>query len=70
MLFGEKDGAVTEFFSLSDGVRLDGALLSSLTKEELAQRSMPLVEFFYDDVVTRRIRRDSFFYAGERQQDV
>lgn len=53
MLFGEKDGAVTEFFSLSDGVRLDGALLSSLTKEELAQRSTPLVEFFYDDIGAR-----------------
>lgn len=53
MLFGEKDGAVTEFFSLSDGAEFNAALLSSLTKEELAQRSTPLIEFFYDDIGAR-----------------
>lgn len=54
MLFGEKNGAITEFFSISDNMLFDTALLSAYSKEKLAERfSTPLTEVFYDDIATR-----------------
>jgi uncharacterized protein YkwD len=54
MLFGEKSGAITEFFSISDSMLFDSALLSAHSKEELAaQFPTPLTEVFYDDIAAR-----------------
>lgn len=51
-LFGEKNGAITEFFTISDTISLNEAAMVSVDNLETT-RSMPLVECYKDEISGR-----------------
>lgn len=53
MLLGEKNGVITEFFSISDDIQFNETLLSAKNKDEADKISNNLTEIFYDDIGRR-----------------